>query len=104
MFTLSYRAYADSPVITEDFPRLLDVIDDSEYLATGEYALAKARCEDMLFDSCKANWTIVRPAITYDGSGRFQLTLHEMDAWLWRVLRGIPVPVPLLMFVINRLR
>lgn len=94
VFTSSYRVYADSPVITEDSPRLLDVINNPEYLATDEYALAKARCEDMLFDSGRTNWTIVRPAITYDGSGRFQLTVHEMDAWLWRALRGIPVPVP----------
>lgn len=97
VFTSSYRVYADSPVITEDSPRLLDVIDNPEYLATDEYALAKARCEDMLFDSGRTNWTIVRPAITYDGSGRFQLTVHEMDAWLWRALRGIPVPVPSVM-------
>lgn len=94
VFTSSYRVYADSPVITEDSPRLLDVIGNPEYLATDEYALAKARCEDLLFGSGRINWTIVRPAVTYDGSGRFQLTVHEMDAWLWRALRGIPVPVP----------
>ena len=29
---LSYRVYADSPLITEDSPRLLDVSDDPEYL------------------------------------------------------------------------
>lgn len=97
VFTSSYRVYADSPVITEDSPRLLDVIGNPEYLATDEYALAKARCENMLFDSGKSNWTIVRPAITYDGTGRFQLTVHEADAWLWRALRGIPVPVPQVM-------
>lgn len=97
VFTSSYRVYADSPIITEDSPRLLDVIGNPEYLATDEYALAKARCENMLFDSGKSNWTIVRPAITYDGTGRFQLTVHEADAWLWRALRGIPVPVPQIM-------
>lgn len=99
VFTSSYRVYADSPVITEDSPRLLDVIENPEYLATDEYALAKARCENMLFDSGRSNWTIVRPAITYDGTGRFQLTVHEADAWLWRALRGIPVPVPHAMLV-----
>lgn len=97
VFTSSYRVYADSPVITEDSPRLLDVIGNTEYLATDEYALAKARCENMLFDSGRSNWTIVRPAITYDGTGRFQLTVHEADVWLWRALRGIPVPVPQVM-------
>lgn len=34
VFTSSYRVYADSPVITEDSPRLLDVIGNPEYLAT----------------------------------------------------------------------
>lgn len=97
VFTSSYRVYADSPVITEESPRLLDVVGNPEYLATDEYALAKARCENMLFDSGKSNWTIVRPAITYDGTGRFQLTVHEADTWLWRALRGIPVPIPQVM-------
>lgn len=36
----------------------------------------------------------MRPAITYDGSGRFQLGVHEAGVWLWRALRGIPVPLP----------
>lgn len=94
VFVSSYRVYADSPVITEDSPRLLDVCGDAEYLATDEYALAKARCEDMLFTSGGSNWTVVRPAITYDGSGRFQLGVHEADLWLWRALKGIPVPLP----------
>lgn len=69
VFVSSYRVYADSPVIAEDSPRLLDVVDDSDYLKTDEYALAKARCENMLFESGKKNWTIVRPAVTYDGTG-----------------------------------
>lgn len=94
VFVSSYRVYADSPVITEDSPRLLDVCGDAEYLATDEYALAKARCEDMLFTSGGSNWTVVRPAITYDGSGRFQLGVHEAELWLWRALKGISVPLP----------
>lgn len=94
VFLSSYRVYADSPLIQENSPRLLDVIDDSEYLATDEYALAKARCEDMLFESGKSNWTIVRPAVTYDASGRFQLAVHESSTWLWRAVHHIPVPLP----------
>ena len=97
VFTSSYRVYANSSVITENSPRLLDVIDNPEYLATDEYALAKARCENMLFDSGRNNWTIVRPAVTYDGTGRFHLTVHEAAVCLWRALRGIPVPVPQIM-------
>lgn len=94
VFLSSYRVYADSPVITEESPRLLDVCSDEEYLATDEYALAKARCEDVLAASGLKNWTIIRPAITYDGSGRFQLGVHEAGLWLWRALHGIPVPFP----------
>lgn len=94
VFLSSYRVYANSPVITEESPRLLDVCGDEEYLATDEYALAKARCEDILTKSGLKNWTIVRPAITYDGSGRFQLGVHEAGLWLWRALHGIQVPFP----------
>lgn len=94
VFVSSYRVYADSPVIREDSPRLLDVVDDPEYLETDEYALRKARCEDMLFKSSKANWTIVRPAVTYDGSGRFQLAVLESGTWLWRAINGVSVPLP----------
>lgn len=95
VFLSSYRVYADSPVITESSPRLLDSCGDAAYLATDEYALAKARCEDALAASGRLNWTVVRPAVTYDGSaGRFQLGTHEAGVWLWRALRGIPVPLP----------
>lgn len=95
VFTSSYRVYADSAVIREDSPRLLDVVDDLEYLATDEYALRKARCEDMLFESGRSNWTIVRPAVTYDGAnGRLQLGVFESGDWLWRAMNGAPVPLP----------
>ena len=94
LFVSSYRVYADSPVIRESSPRLLDVIDDPDYLATDEYALAKARCENMLFESGKTNWTIIRPAVTYDGGGRFQLAVYEAGTWLWRAEHRIPVPLP----------
>ncbi len=95
VFTSSYRVYADSPVITEESPRLLDVVDDTAYLATDEYALCKARCEDLLAASGSSNWTVVRPAVTYDGAnGRLQLGVHEAAGWLWRAQRGLPVPMP----------
>lgn len=95
VFTSSYRVYADSPVIAEDSPRLLDVVGDADYLATDEYALSKARCEDMLFGSRRGSWTIVRPAVTYDGAvGRLQLGVMESGEWLWRAANGVPVPLP----------
>lgn len=94
VFVSSYRVYADSPVLTERSPRLLDVSDDATYLATDEYALAKARCEDVLAESGRSNWTVVRPGITFDGSGRFQLGTLEAGAWLLRAMNGIPVLFP----------
>lgn len=95
VFVSSYRVYANSPVIREDSPRLLDVVEDQEYLASDEYALSKARCEDMLFDSGGSSWTVVRPAVTYDGAvGRLQLGVYEAADWLWRAAKGIPVPMP----------
>ena len=95
VFVSSYRVYAGSFVITENSPRLLDKVNDATYLATDEYALCKARCENLLFGSELRNWTIVRPAVTYDGaSGRLQLGVFESDEWLWRAERGVPVPMP----------
>src|SRR5690606_29311751 len=65
IFLSSYRVYADSEVLNEKSPRLLDVSSDDDFLATDDYALRKARQEDMLVGSGKSNWTIVRPGITY---------------------------------------
>lgn len=95
IFLSSYRVYAKSSLITEGSARLLDVVDDAAYLATDEYALAKARCEDLLYASNRSNWTIVRPAITYEASvGRLQLGVYEADVWLWRAQNGVPIPLP----------
>lgn len=50
----SSRVYADSQTpITENSPRLLDVYKEEEYLKTDEYALSKARQEDILHRSGK---------------------------------------------------
>lgn len=93
VYLSSYRVFADSPVITEESPRLLDVCNDAGYLATDEYALAKARQEDLLRASGRGNWTIVRPAITYDRSGRFQLCTLESETWLRLAIAGHAVPL-----------
>lgn len=67
IFISSARVYAESNTpITEKTPRLLDISTDKEYLSTNEYALAKAREENLLFDSDKNNFTIIRPSITYN--------------------------------------
>lgn len=86
--TSTGRVFAETDGdITEGSPRLLDVSRDKDYLATDEYALTKARQEDLLRDSGGNNWTIIRPYITF-GEGRLQLGVFEKENWLYRALRG----------------
>ena len=88
IFLSSARVYADTQdQITENSPRLLDVCRDSVYLATDEYALAKARQEDLLRCAKKNNWTVVRPSITY-ADDCLQLGVFEKEYWLSRALNG----------------
>lgn len=88
IFISTARVYANSEdPITEKSPRLLDVTLDEEYLKTDEYALTKARQEDLLFSSKYNNWTIIRPYITYDNE-RLQLGVLEKEDWLYRALNG----------------
>ena len=87
VFLSSSRVYANSEPITENSPRLLDVLQDKSYLATDDYALSKARQEDLLHHTESRNWTIVRPYITYSES-RLQLGVLEKENWLYRSLHG----------------
>lgn len=89
VFLSSSRVYADSktPIKEDETPRLLDSCQDPEYLATDEYALTKARQENILRESGKSNWTIIRPYITYSEI-RLQLGVLEKEQWLWRALHG----------------
>ena len=88
IFLSTYRVYADTDaVITESSPRLLDVTADKDYRAQDEYALYKAKAENILFTAAEKNWTIVRPAITYS-KRRFQLVTLEARDFLPRVKAG----------------
>lgn len=88
IFLSSCRVYAPTDeIITEESPRLLDVCDDEEYLATSEYALEKAREEDILLANSKVNWTIIRPTVTYN-EDRLQLGSFEMQNWIYRITKG----------------
>ena len=94
MFLSSARVYADSrDPITENSPRILDVCKDIDYLKTEEYALAKARSENILFESEMKNWTIIRPYITYH-TKRLQLGGLELGTWLIAALSGRPMVLP----------
>jgi nucleoside-diphosphate-sugar epimerase len=89
VFTSSARVYADCPNewITEKSPRLLEVCDDEEYLSKNEYAIAKAKEENVLFSQKRKNWSIVRPSLTY-GEQRLQLGVYEKENWLYRAMHG----------------
>lgn len=88
VFISSARVYAKSEEpITEDTPRLLDVCTDEVYLKTNEYALTKAREEDLLLKSGRKNFTIIRPTITYN-KNRLQLGVLEKENWIYRALHG----------------
>lgn len=93
IFLSSCRVFADAPPITENSPRLLDVSDDKDFLATEDYALYKARQEDMLRQSGYTNWTIVRPATTYS-TGRFQLVTLEAPNVIYRMKAGKTIVLP----------
>lgn len=94
LFLSSSRVYADSKMpITEDLPRLLDDTTDKEYLQTDEYALTKARQENLLRESGKTNWTIIRPYITYSNQ-RLQLGVYEKELWLYRAMQDKTIVFP----------
>ena len=89
----TYRVYSGGVPVTEETPRLLDVSDDPEFLATEDYALFKARQEDLLRNSNYGNWSIVRPAITFS-KRRFQLVTLEAPLVVARTMKGLPVVLP----------
>ncbi len=108
VFISSSRVYADTEmVITEDSPRLLDTCTDEEYLTTDEYALTKARQENILktagggklddyppvYHLCRESAStgrigikrvaVSRTAGTYNRIfRRHRRTLHDLDVWL----------------------
>jgi nucleoside-diphosphate-sugar epimerase len=94
VFLSSARVYADSAApLTEESPRLLDTSSDQAYLSTDEYALSKARQENVLQDASRRNWTIIRPYITY-ARDRLQLGTLEKESWLYRALQGRSIVFP----------
>ncbi len=94
VFFSSSRVYAESGTpLTERSPRLLDACKDTTYLQTDEYALAKAREENLLMGSDSNNWTIIRPYITYNDQ-RLQLGVYEKENWLYRALHGRTIVMP----------
>lgn len=89
VFLSSYRVYADEVhPVTEQAPRLYDVVDDEEFLEYEKYAVPKSKCEDFLRNErAKDPFTIVRPVISFSerrldlvmNSGRWPLEAMESD-------------------------
>ena len=94
IYLSTYRIYANEEhPIKETSPRLLDVSADKDFLATDDYALYKAKGEDVLLASDYKNWTAIRPAITYS-KRRFQLVTLEAPNVVKRALNGKKVVLP----------
>ncbi len=88
IFLSSARVYDSFKTpMKENFNRLAESSKDSVFLDTDDYALAKARQEDILKSSKMVNWTIIRPYITYSQS-RLQLGSLEQESWLYRSIKG----------------
>lgn len=88
VFISSCRIYAKSAIpIIESSDRLLDTVKEPDYLASNEYGLNKAKCEDILKNSSLKNWTIVRPYITYSEK-RLKLGDLVDYSWLYRALHN----------------
>ena len=94
IFLSSYRVYSDRELPTrESSPRLLDIVEDMEFLQTDDYSLYKAREENILRSSRYGNWSIIRPSIIYSNQ-RFQLTTLEAPQILRMAREGKRVFIP----------
>lgn len=88
IFISTARVYADAKGrISESSPRLLDVAKDKNLLNSGDYCITKAEQENIIINSKKNNWTIIRPYITYSNQ-RFELGVYPKEEWLYRAING----------------
>ena len=95
IFLSSSRLYAASETpLTELSPRLLEEVTNKDFIKSDDYALAKARQDDILKTSGKSNWTCIRPYMTYDAF-RMDLGFFPKELWLYRVLHGKSILFPL---------
>ena len=95
IFLSSYRVYADMQhPITEQAPRLYDVIDDTDFLENEKYAVSKAKCEDYLRNEHAGEpWTIVRPVISFSDR-RLDLLMYSRDRVLCAAESGEELLLP----------
>ena len=86
--------YADIPTPkNESSPRYMEIDPPEEGTVKWNwYCYEKARIEDMLHNSGKRNWTIVRPGITMNAN-HIGWGMWWNDNWIGRVIRGQRVVV-----------
>jgi nucleoside-diphosphate-sugar epimerase len=87
IFISSARVYSNSYYkIDSKSMRFIYENFDSQYRLSDEYALAKAKQEDILLKSGFKNYTIVRPYITHHHN-RLQFGPLEKEEWLKGILK-----------------
>lgn len=93
VYLSSCRVFDDSDnVITEKTTKLYETSLDSSYVKSDEYGIKKARQEEILRESGRSNYNIVRPYITYD-ENRLQLCAMEKEKWLFRAINDKKIVV-----------
>lgn len=93
-FISSSRVYAKSnSKLTENSPTLLMSSKDRLFLKSDDYALAKARQEQLLNNSGFRNYTIVRPYMSYSDD-KLDLGFYPKELWLKRLLEKKSILFP----------
>lgn len=96
IFLSSYRVYScTSQPITEETPRLYDVLNDKLFFEEEPYAAPKSRCEDFIkTESRTTNWTIVRPVISFS-ERRFDIVVpHSAEEFKKHIKENRPILLP----------
>ncbi len=94
IYLASYRVYDNKEVpIRETSPRNFETADDLWFRHSDDYAIYKARGEEMLKGSGYTNWTSIRPAITYSRM-RYQLVTLEAPLTVGRAFRNKACVLP----------
>jgi nucleoside-diphosphate-sugar epimerase len=93
IYLSSYRALANEETpLTGNSPRKVDVAKQHPELAEDKYGMTKGHQENLLRESGRQNWTIVRPSMTFS-KNRFQF--GAMDNWdIFRTVRGGATVLP----------
>lgn len=87
IFLSSSRVYSNEDYnISTRTKRLLDAEKKNEFEMYNDYALEKARQEDILFSSPRRNFTVIRPYITYY-KNRLQFGPFEINSWLMGIIK-----------------